>query len=168
MDKEALREREHCCCFTGHRPEKLTISEARLTALLEAEIKKAIDRKFTTFITGMAKGTDLIAAEIVLRLQEEDPRLSLIAALPYPSFGRRWSGGWSERFQRVLSAADQVECVCPRSSWASYQLRNEWMVSHSTLVIAVFNGGSGGTKNTLDFARKQRVPCVVIDTSGEV
>ena len=67
MDKET--QREHRCCFTGHRPEKLTISEARLAELLEAEIKKAIDRQFTTFITGMAKGTDLIAAEIVLRLR---------------------------------------------------------------------------------------------------
>ena len=166
MDKET--QREHRCCFTGHRPEKLTISEARLAELLEAEIKKAIDRQFTTFITGMAKGTDLIAAEIVLRLREEDPRLRLVAALPYPNFGQRWGGGWSERFQRVLSTADQIECVCPCSSWASYQLRNEWMVNHSALVIAAFNGESGGTKNTLDFARKQRVPCVVIDIGGKL
>lgn len=160
--------RKHRCCFTGHRPEKLTVSEERLAALLEAEIRKAIDQEFTTFITGMAKGTDLIAAEIVLRLREEDPRLRLIAALPYPNFGQRWGGGWSERFQRVLSAADQIECVCPCSSWASYQLRNEWMVNHSALVIAAFNGESGGTKNTLDFARKQRVPCVVIDIGGKL
>ena len=114
MDKET--QREHRCCFTGHRPEKLTISEARLAELLEAEIKKAIDRQFTTFITGMAKGTDLIAAEIVLRLREEDPRLRLVAALPYPNVGQRWGGGWTERFQRVLSAADRVVCICPRSS----------------------------------------------------
>lgn len=160
--------RKHRCCFTGHRPEKLTVSEERLAALLEAEIRKAIDQEFTTFITGMAKGTDLIAAEIVLRLREEDPRLRLVAALPYPNFGQRWGGGWSERFQRVLSAADQIECVCPCSSWASYQLRNEWMVNHSALVIAAFNGESGGTKNTLDFARKQRVPCVVIDIGGKL
>lgn len=160
--------RKHRCCFTGHRPEKLTIPEVRLAALLEAEIRKAIDQEFTTFITGMAKGTDLIAAEIVLRLREEDPRLRLVAALPYPNFGQRWGDSWSERFQRVLSAADQIECVCPCSSWASYQLRNEWMVSHSALVIAAFNGESGGTKNTLDFARKQRVPCVVIDIGGKL
>lgn len=161
-------QREHCCCFTGHRPEKLMIPEARLAELLEAEIKRAVDRQFTAFITGMAQGTDLIAAEIVLKLQEEEPRLRLIAALPYPSFGRRWNGGWSERFQSVLSAADQVECVCPRSSWTSYQLRNEWMVDHSALVIAAFNGGSGGTKNTLDFARKRQVPCVIIDSGSKL
>lgn len=160
--------RKHRCCFTGHRPEKLTIPEVRLAALLEAEIRKDVDQEFTTFITGMAKGTDLIAAEIVLRLREEDPQLRLVAALPYPNFGRRWGDSWSERFQRVLSAADQIECVCPCSSWASYQLRNEWMVNHSALVIAAFNGESGGTKNTLDFARKQRVPCVVIDIGGKL
>ena len=46
--------RKHRCCFTGHRPEKLTIPEKRLTVLLEAEIKRAIDSSHTTFITGMA------------------------------------------------------------------------------------------------------------------
>lgn len=35
--------RKHRCCFTGHRPEKLAVPEERLAALLEAEIKKAID-----------------------------------------------------------------------------------------------------------------------------
>ena len=98
MDKG--NQREHCCCFTGHRPEKLTIPEARLAELLEVEIKRAINQQFTTFITGMAKGTDLIAAEIVLRMRERDPRLRLVAALPYPSFGRRWGDGWTERLDR--------------------------------------------------------------------
>lgn len=46
--------RKHRCCFTGHRPEKLAIPERQLAALLEAEIKKAIDREYTTFISGMA------------------------------------------------------------------------------------------------------------------
>lgn len=46
--------RKHRGCFTGHRPEKLTVSEERLAALLEAEIRKAIGQEFTTFITGMA------------------------------------------------------------------------------------------------------------------
>lgn len=160
--------RNHRCCFTGHRPEKLTISEERLAVLLEVEIKKAIDQNFTTFITGMAKGTDLIASEVVLQLRERDSQLKLVAALPYPNFGQRWGGGWTKRFRRVLSAANQVECVCAVSSRNAYQLRNEWMVTHSGLVIAVFGGEKGGTKNTLDFAEKKQVPCVIIDSSGKV
>ena len=155
--------RKHRCCFTGHRPEKLTIPEKRLVELLEAEIKRAIDSGHTSFITGMAKGVDLIAAEIVLRLRERGLRLKLICALPYPDFGQHWGGGWTERFRRVLAQADLERTICPGFSYGAYQARNEWMVRHSALVIAVYNGESGGTKNTLDFARRNGVPCVVID-----
>ncbi len=155
--------RKHRCCFTGHRPEKLNIPEKRLAVLLEAEIKRAIDGGHTTFITGMAKGTDLVAAEIVLRLRKQDPRLKLICALPHPGFGQHWGGGWTERFCRVLAEADLERTICSAFSYGSYQARNEWMVRHSSLVIAVFNGEAGGTKNTLDFAKRNGVPCVIID-----
>lgn len=154
--------RKHRCCFTGHRPSKLRMTEQQLRPLLEETICQAIQDGFTTFITGMAKGTDLVAAEIVLRLREQDERLKLICALPHPGFGLHWSGGWTERFQRVLTASDLARCVCPAFSYASYQIRNKWMVDHSGLVIAVYNGESGGTKNTLDYAKKIGVPCVVI------
>lgn len=154
--------RKHRCCFTGHRPEKLKIPEDRLVLLLEEEIRKAITGGFTTYITGMAKGTDLIAGEIVLRLREQDDRLKLICALPHPGFGLHWGGCWTERFQKVLAAADLVRTICPDFSYAAYQTRNEWMVRHSALVIAVFNGERGGTKNTMDYAQRTGVPCVVI------
>lgn len=161
-----MRENElkkHRCCFTGHQPDKLKISEWKLAKLLEAEIRRAIDGGHTTFITGMARGVDLVAAEIVLRLRRRDYRLKLISALPYPGFGLHWGGGWTERFQQVLAQADLTRTICPAFSYASYQVRNEWMVRHSGLVIAVFNGEAGGTKNTLDFAEKSGVPCVIIE-----
>ena len=133
-----------------------------MAVLLEVEIKRAIDKGFTTYITGMAKGTDLVASEVVLRLRGQDDRLKLICALPHPGFGLHWGGGWTERFQRVLAASDLTRCICSKFSYASYQVRNEWMVQHSSLVIGVFNGESGGTKNTLDYAKRVGVPCVVI------
>ena len=107
--------RKHRCCFTGHRPEKLTMPEEQMAALLETEIKRAIDRQYTTFISGMAKGTDLVAAEIVLRLREQDKRLKLICALPHPGFGLHWGGGWTERFQTVLAQADLERTISPSS-----------------------------------------------------
>ena len=155
--------KKHRCCFTGHRPEKLNIPEKRLAGLLEAEIKRAIDNGHTTFITGMAKGVDLVAAEIVLCLRERDPRLKLICALPYPGFGQHWGDRWTKRFRQVLAGADLERTICPCFSYGAYQARNEWMVRRSALVIAVFHGEPGGTKNTLDFANRNGVPYVVID-----
>lgn len=134
-----------------------------MAKLLEAEIRRAIDSGHTTFISGMAKGVDIVAAEIVLHLRAQDPRLKLICALPHPGFGQHWLGGWTERFQQVLDWADLERTICPAFSRASYQARNEWMVCHSDMVIAVFNGKPGGTKNTLDYAKKNGVPCVLIN-----
>ncbi|MGI6195572.1 MAG: hypothetical protein ACOYIO_00605 [Eubacteriales bacterium] len=54
------------CCFTGHRPEKLGVSEARAKALLKSAIQQAISDGYVTFISGMARGIDLWAAEIVI------------------------------------------------------------------------------------------------------
>lgn len=160
MDESELR--KHRCCFTGHRPEKLNIPEERLTLLLEEKIRNAIAGGFTTYITGMARGTDIVAGEIVLRLREQDSRIKLICALPHPGFGLHWGGGWTERFQKVLAAADLTKTICPTFSYASYQIRNEWMVDHSSLVIGVFNGKRGGTRNTIDYAERVGVPCEVI------
>ncbi|MFR6448175.1 MAG: hypothetical protein ACLUO6_12150 [Ruminococcus sp.] len=73
--------RLHRCCFTGHRPEKLSLSENEVKHLLEKAIDNAIADGYVTFITGMAKGTDIWAAEIVL---EKKSGMTLCASsVPY-------------------------------------------------------------------------------------
>ena len=59
--------RLHRCCFTGHRPEKLCLSESEVKPLLEKAIDNAIADGYVTFITGMAKGTDIWAAKLCLK-----------------------------------------------------------------------------------------------------
>ena len=43
--------RLHRCCFTGHRPEKLELSENEVKPLLEKAIDNAIAYGYVTFIT---------------------------------------------------------------------------------------------------------------------
>ena len=100
--------RMHRCCFTGHRPEKLQKPEGVVTAALEKEIRQAIADGFNVFITGMARGVDIWAAEIVLRLQDAGEAVRLICACPYQGFERGWKQSWQERYQAILSAADLV------------------------------------------------------------
>ena len=155
------------CCFTGHRPEKLQIAEDQLCVMLREEIQKAVSDGFTSYLSGMAKGTDLIAAEIILQLRDAEPRLELTCVMPFEKFGQHWKGGWTERLQNVLAKANSICYVSERYSYAAFQKRNRWLVDHSTRVIAVYNGEQGGTKNTIDYAKKQGVPCIIIDARGQ-
>ena len=50
--------RKHRCCFTGHRPEKLSRTERAIKSDLKKEIKLAIKDGCTVYLTGMARGTD--------------------------------------------------------------------------------------------------------------
>ncbi|MGI5906723.1 MAG: SLOG family protein [Candidatus Pararuminococcus gallinarum] len=147
--------RKHRCCFTGHRPEKLQAPESVVVAALEKEIRQAIADGFNVFITGMARGVDIWAAEIVLRLRDAGEAIRLICACPYQGFERGWKQSWQNRYNAILSAADLVRYICPGYSRSCFQRRNEWMVDHATRVIAVWNGQPSGTKNTIDYAKVQ-------------
>ena len=105
--------RKHRCCFTGHRPEKLHKPEEQIKKDLEVAILQAVDDGFVTFISGMARGVDIWAAEIVLRLRESNPVIHLVAASPYRGFEIRWSADWQSRHSAILQQADLVKFVCP-------------------------------------------------------
>ena len=144
--------RAHRCCFTGHRPEKLHADEKTVCAALEQAIDAAIADGYNTFISGMARGVDIWAAELVLQKRQHNHDLRLICACPHPDFEIRWAPEWAARYHRILVAADLVRTICPTFSMAAYQRRNEWMVDRSSRVIAVYNGEPGGTRNTIEYA----------------
>ena len=150
--------RLHRCCFTGHRPEKLRKSEQDIRIELENEIRKAINDGYITFITGMARGVDIWAAQIVLMLRDEGCNVKLMCACPYEGFECGWSQDWQKQYREILASADLVKYVCEGYSRSCFQIRNEWMVNHAARVIAVFNGEKSGTKNTIDYAIRQNVP----------
>ena len=97
--------RQHRCCFAGHRPEAIPLSETAARDWLRVQIQAAIASGFTTFITGMGMGMDIWAAQEVLRLRSTNPALHLIAIDPTPASpqnGQR--GGWmhTEMYFRML------------------------------------------------------------------
>lgn len=155
--------RKHRCCFTGHRPEKLSRTERAIKSDLKKEIKQAIKDGYTVYLTGMARGTDLWAAEIVLALRKRNKDLKLICAIPYEGFELRWSEQWQTLYRQVLAEADLVKVIGNGYHPGIFQIRNEWMVDRSTRVIAVYNGQAGGTKNTICYADRHSIPVRSID-----
>ena len=69
--------RSQCCCFTGHRPEKLTQTEEEVKSWLTDKVREAIRDGYTTFFSGMARGVDLWAAECILSVKKKLSAISV-------------------------------------------------------------------------------------------
>jgi len=162
-------------CFTGHRPEKLLIpydEEAPLfrqfRAVLKKQILEAIDRGATDFYNGMAKGTDLLAGELVLELSELFPQLRQHAVCPYAGQPNSYPVDWLRRFTRVLNRAASLTVLHETYTRGCFHERNCYLVDHADLVIAAFDGNyKTGTGQTLLYAQKKRKEIRIIRLDRE-
>ena len=155
------------CCFTGHRPEKCMGTEESIRSKLREAIADAESCGYDTFISGMALGVDIWAAEEILDLKENGAKLKLICAIPFQGFERNRSEEQQEEYRIILNKADETVFISPNYERWCFHARDEWMVDHSSRVIAVFNGTSGGTKSTIQYAnRMQKTVILIEDTAG--
>lgn len=155
--------RSHRCAFTGHRPEKITGLEGKIIVELRKEILKAIDDGYTTFITGMSRGVDLWAADIVIHLRRNNRSLKLIGVIPFEGFETGWTVDWKKHYSLVRKELDWIHVIAPQYQKDAYQVRNEFMVDHSSRILAVYNGVPGGTQNTILYAQSKKVPVITLE-----
>ena len=168
-----MRGRAITCCFTGHRPGKLPwgFNETDLRCLsLKRKIADAVDAAYQSgyrhFICGMAQGCDWYFAEAVLALRKQRSDVTLEAAIPCPEQSETWPVGDRRRYREILAACDFETLVQSHYSPGCMQRRNRYMVDHSALIIAVYDGLPGGTRQTLEYAIRQRVDFVDIRPEG--
>lgn len=158
------------CCFTGYRPEKLiylkdprTWEAKHLYKTLEASIIEAIEDGYDYFISGFARGVDLIAAEIVLKQRDIGQKIALEAAIPCPEQTRGWSESEREAYRNILRQVNYRVYLGSSASSTNYLKRNRYMVDKSQRVIAVYDGAKGGTGYTVTYCRKLSRELVIID-----
>lgn len=136
------------CCVTGHRDIPAEKVEYVKTKLRE-EIETAIADGFTTFITGMAEGVDLLFAELVIEQKAQHPELFLEAAIPYQNRLK----AKDPLFRKCFEGCDGVHIQQEEYNSDCYMNRNRRMVSLSSRVIAVYDGREkGGTLFTMRYA----------------
>ncbi len=129
--------------FTGHRSYRGEADEA-----LYATIRRLYEAGFTSFMSGMASGFDLAAAEAVVRLREELPALRLVAVVPYAKQTSRYGVGERLRYQELLVAADERIILSELFYKGCFQVRNRYLVEHAAALVAWYNGTTGGTQHT--------------------
>lgn len=159
------------CCFTGHRPQNLPFRfhEAderckKLKEALKTEIIRMItENSVTDFISGMAVGVDVYAAEIVLELKNQYPQVWLECAIPCEEQAIKWKEADRERYYHIIEQSDKETLLQKRYTSDCMQKRNEYMVDKSDYVIAVWDGKPSGTGNTVRYAKSKGKEVIVLD-----
>ena len=138
--------RQESCCFTGHRPAKLPWGYnerdprcVRLKERIADAVLLAYQEGYRHFLCGMAQGCDLYFCEAVLALRERYPEVTVEAAIPCPTQADAW----------------------PEAE------RDRYMVDHSMLLIAAFDGTAGGTRYTVEYALRRGIEILDVSIPAE-
>lgn len=175
--------------FTGHRPDKLfgtyEINNDR-AKLLMSELMKVIEqliqeKNVTRFVSGGALGTDQLAFMAVHQMKKKYPTIENILAVPFANQAAVWKKETDiKRYEKIKQLADTTVYVdeidhynvdkkveIGEYSARKLQLRNIYMVDQSDIVVAVFDGTEGGTKNCLNYAVKKEKEIIVLNPTLE-
>lgn len=147
--------------FTGHRPNKLygyDKNEEGNQKILEIMGKKIeqyiIDNNGEVeFTSGMALGTDIWLADIVVKLRRKYPKVKLHCALPIENHSKMWNKKDKAIHSKMLDKADSYEIVSEGDYTSKCMLvRDAYMVERADMLLAVFDGSKSGTGHTIDLA----------------
>lgn len=145
--------------FTGHRPDKIAGYsasprgvEVALRKALAEEIKRLCEEGATTFVSGMAPGVDLWAADEVLRLRAEGRiggNVRLVLAVPYPNFERSFGAEWRPLYRSIEELADEEIFTSQGYYRGCYHRRNDYLAERADVLLAYYEGAEGGTRYTI-------------------
>lgn len=157
------------CCFTGHRPSKLpwrnNDGDDRCLILKEKlyDVAEALYRAGVThFICGMAMGCDLYFCETIIKLRMEHPDITLEAAIPCEGQSKLWDSNQRRRYDYLMHQCDFETILQREYSDDCMQKRNFYMVDNSSVLVAVFDGTPGGTKQTVSYAIRKGLEVIEI------
>lgn len=156
-------DKEHTCCFTGHRPDRLpwgADEEDPRCLALKTRLADALEEEYRAgtrhFICGMARGADLYFAEAVLALRARLPGVTLECARPYEFQAHSWPREEQDRYQSILDQCDFETLVQHHYDRGCMARRNRYMVDHAARLIGVYDGvPKGGTAQTVRYALRK-------------
>ena len=155
---------ERICAIASPRPEGASFEAddgqpeaTELKIRVCEEILKKITDGCTCFMTGCARGMDILCGEWILNMKMGDPRIRLTCVVPAAGQADSWAPQWRARRSRMLKLADRVVIMNPGDVQAHPDQCGRYMAEHSSELIAICGGG---LPRAMDFARGLPVACV--------
>lgn len=156
--------------FSGHRTNriaKFTTDRQRLFIEVAhntwAGIEEfCIKKGYHTFLSGMADGFDIIAAEEVLRLKKDYPYIRLKCVIPFKGQADRHPEADKQRYNNILAQADEVVTLSDNYFEGCFLLRNDYLLDNSAFLMVYYDAIApvGGTYYTLKKAVEQKMKFV--------
>lgn len=88
---------------------------------------------------------------------------TLECVIPFPGQADSWEKADQKRKYNILTAADKAVITSEQYNRGCFFTRNRYMVDKADVVVCAFNGKSGGTAYTVDYALKQNKIVIQID-----
>ena len=159
------------CAFVGQCPQSFPFGFneeeencINLKKALREQICNLIENRGAEhFISGMAIGADMYAAEIVLGLKATYPKITLECAIPYECQAEKWPEDLRNRYFDVASKCDMETLMQAHYTHDCMDKCSRYMVDHADALIAVWNGNAGGAGKTVSYAHRQGKTVIIID-----
>ena len=152
---------QRTACFSGYRIGKMPgaaegcdpdevqrVVRKRCTWIVE----RLCERGYDTFVSGMATGFDLWAAEAVLSVQRNRPDIRLLVFVPYREQAKYYDPVSLKSYTEILSQADYVHCLSERYTRSCCLDRNVAMLDLSSVLVCYYDGRPGGTRDPVSLA----------------
>lgn len=129
----------------------------RLPRLLERLISEQAENGVRIFRAGGARGFDTVAALAVLDSKSKYPDIQLELLLPCRDQTSKWDERDKRAYEYVLEKSDSVSYVSETYYKGCMFVRNRRLVEDASVCIAYYDGGTGGTAYTVNYAAENDV-----------
>ena len=158
--KNIIIDKSKAIAFTGHRNinnDSIASVREELTHILSVQYNNG----YHTFITGGARGFDLLAAEAVLSLQERYSDIQLLCAVPYAGHHNYFTDEDKRRYMDIADKATSNIILSAYYYKDCFLHRNDYMLAHCSLLIAYYGQSfRSGTGYTVRRAEANNIPII--------
>lgn len=149
------------CCFVGPRTLPPGIIE-RITVRLNEEMEALIRQGVTHYLSGGARGFDLVAAALVVAKREMGSDLHLHFILPYREYDALWPEREKKLSHDLLSEADTVQYIKDSFRVGCVRNHSRYLVGHSEYCIYAPAGGGRDISQAVRYAGRQGVRLISV------
>lgn len=136
--------------FTGHRRLSGAATPESLREALRNTVLKLYNDGYRTFLSGMAEGFDMEAAEVVTELKKIIPDIRLVAVVPCGGQDKYFRPENKIRYQNLLDTADEVVILSDYYYNDCFLRRNDYLIANCGYVVCYYDGHpKGGTYYTV-------------------